>query len=143
MNPIKQSLNPNLLNSTLLITGANGGIGFDIVKAALNAGARVLATDLKIDEKLSNLRTEGKLECRIYDLNDDDQQNECLDWANKLRVNVLVNNAAIFDMAPILEADLNQFDRLFSIFLSIKISIFFLKVNITVIWGIQTRNCIK
>jgi D-sorbitol dehydrogenase (acceptor) len=115
MNPIKQSLNPNLLNSTLLITGANGGIGFDIVKAALNAGARVLATDLKIDEKLSNLRTEGKLECRIYDLNDDDQQNECLDWANKLRVNVLVNNAAIFDMAPILEADLNQFDRLFSI----------------------------
>lgn len=115
MNPIMQSLNPNLLNSTLLITGANGGIGFDIVKAALNAGARVLATDLKIDEKLSNLRTEGKLECRIYDLNDDDQQNECLDWANKLRVNVLVNNAAIFDMAPILEADLNQFDRLFSI----------------------------
>ena len=108
MNPIKQSLNPNLLNSTLLITGANGGIGFDIVKAALNAGARVLATDLKIDEKLSNLRTEGKLECRIYDLNDDDQQNECLDWANKLRVNVLVNNAAIFDMAPILEADLES-----------------------------------
>ena len=40
--------------------------------------------------------------------NDDDQQNECLDWANTLGVNVLVNNAAIFDMAPILEADLES-----------------------------------
>ena len=46
------SLYPDLSNVTMLVTGANGGIGFDIVKSALMAGASLLATDLAIEEKL-------------------------------------------------------------------------------------------
>ena len=43
---------PDLSKVTMLVTGANGGIGIDIVESALGAGAHVLATDLVIEEKL-------------------------------------------------------------------------------------------
>jgi len=106
---------PDLSKVTMLVTGANGGIGIDIVESALRAGAHVLATDLVIEEKLEAMKMDSDLVCRIYDLGDDMQRDECLGWANKAKVNVLVNNAAIFDMAPLLEADLDQFDKLFAL----------------------------
>ena len=46
---------PDLSNSIVLVTGANGGIGFDIVNSALQAGAKVLATDLVIGASLEKL----------------------------------------------------------------------------------------
>jgi NAD(P)-dependent dehydrogenase (short-subunit alcohol dehydrogenase family) len=109
------SLYPDLSNVTMLVTGANGGIGFDIVKSALMAGASLLATDLAIEEKLEIMKIDCDLECRNFDLCDDDQREECISWANKSKANSLVNNAAIFDMAPLLEADLDQFDKLFAL----------------------------
>ena len=106
---------PDLSKVTMLVTGANGGIGIDIVESALGAGAHVLATDLVIEEKLEAMKMDSDLVCRNYDLSDDMQRDECLGWANEAKVNVLVNNAAIFDMAPLLEADLDQFDKLFAL----------------------------
>ena len=55
------------------------------------------------------------MELRAYDLSKDNHLEECLLWADSLGVNVLINNAAIFDMAPLLEADLDQFDKLFAV----------------------------
>jgi len=110
-----QTSYPDLSKVTMLVTGANGGIGIDIVESAVRAGAHVLATDLVIKEKLEAMKMGSDLACRTYDLGDDIQRDECLNWANEAAVNVLVNNAAIFDMAPLLEADLGQFDKLFAL----------------------------
>ena len=44
----KQYSGPNLSEAIILVTGANGGIGFDIVKSALKSGATVLGTDVVI-----------------------------------------------------------------------------------------------
>lgn len=111
----KQYSGPNLSEAIILVTGANGGIGFDIVKSALKSGAKVLATDLVIGKDLEELHSNASLELRAYDLSKDNHLEECLLWADSLGVNVLINNAAIFDMAPLLEADLEQFDKLFSV----------------------------
>ena len=106
---------PDLSNSIVLVTGANGGIGFDIVNSALQAGAKVLATDLVIGASLEKLNSNERFISKAYDLQDDSQCNECIAWSNSLGVNVLVNNAAIFDMAPFLESSLDQYDQLFSV----------------------------
>ena len=106
---------PVLSSSIVLVTGANGGIGFDIAISALQAGAKVIATDLVIGASLEKLKSNERLITKAYDLQDDFQRNECIEWSNSLGVNVLVNNAAIFDMAPFLESYLEQYDRLFSV----------------------------
>ena len=69
---------PDLSKVTMLVTGANGGIGIDIVESALGAGAHVLATDLVIEEKLEAMKMDSDLVCRNYDLSDDMQRDECL-----------------------------------------------------------------
>ena len=106
---------PDLSETIILVTGANGGIGFDIVQSALKSGAIVLATDLVIGKDLEKLKSNSRLELGVYDLSKDTHLEECLLWADSLGVNVLINNAAIFDMAPLLEADLEQFDKLFAV----------------------------
>ena len=111
----KQYSGPNLSEAIILVTGANGGIGFDIVKSALKSGATVLGTDVVISKDLEELHPNASLELRTYDLSKDNHLEECLLWADSLGVNVLINNAAIFDMAPLLEADLEQFDKLFAV----------------------------
>jgi D-sorbitol dehydrogenase (acceptor) len=111
----KQYSGPNLSEAIILVTGANGGIGFDIVKSALKSGATVLGTDGVISKDLEELHPNASLELRAYDLSKDNHLEECLLWADSLGVNVLINNAAIFDMAPLLEADLEQFDKLFAV----------------------------
>ncbi len=111
----KQYSGPNLSEAIILVTGANGGIGFDIVKSALKSGATVLGTDVVISKDLEELHPNASLELRAYDLSKDNHLEECLLWADSLGVNVLINNAAIFDMAPLMEADLEQFDKLFAV----------------------------
>jgi len=111
----QQYLWPDLSENIILVTGANGGIGYDIVQSALKSGAKVLATDLVIGKDLEKLKSNSSLELRIYDLSKDTHLEECLLWADSLGVNVLINNAAIFDMAPLLEAGLEQFDKLFTV----------------------------
>ena len=111
----KQYSGPNLSEAIILVTGANGGIGFDIVKSALKSGATVLGTDVVISKDLEELHPNASLELRAYDLSKDNHLEQCLLWADSLGVNVLINNAAIFDMAPLLEADLEQFDKLFAV----------------------------
>ena len=106
---------PDLSETIILVTGANGGIGFDIVQSALKSGAIVLATDLVIGKDLEKLKSNSRLLLGVYDLSKDNHLEECLLWADSLGVNVLINNAAIFDMAPLLEADLEQFDKLFAV----------------------------
>src|SRR5450755_2183629 len=80
-----------------LLTGAGGGIGLAVTEAFLGEGARCTAVDLAAQPSAAL----GAL----------------IDGAAKRfgTVDVLFNNAAVFDMAPLLEADERMYQRLFDV----------------------------
>ena len=100
----------SLEGKTALVTGANGGIGAATAEHFAALGARVMATDIG-DEFTGDCEAEY----RKLDLSSDEGLKACADWVSAETPEVLFNNAAIFDMGSVLDADLSQYDRLFSI----------------------------
>ena len=98
----------DLSGKTCLITGANGGIGLATAEHFAALGAKVLTTDLG-REFSGNFDTEY----RSYDLASNQGLNACSKWIKESRPDVLFNNAAVFQLGSILNADLKQFDQLF------------------------------
>ena len=45
----------------------------------------------------------------------EDELSSCLNWISEIRPDVLFNNAAIFDMGSVLDANLQSFDKLFGL----------------------------
>lgn len=100
----------DLSGKTCVVTGADGGIGAAVCEHFAALGARVLATD-----RGAAAPGPGVAERRAYDLLNDDDLQACAAWIDGASVDVLFNNAAIFDMGSVLEADLAQYDRLFGV----------------------------
>ena len=100
----------DLAGKTCLVTGANGGIGVATAEPLAACGARVLTTDLG-DSFAGDCETTH----RAFDLLSEDGLSACCDWIAAQAPDVLFNNAALFDMGSVLEADLPQYDRLFSV----------------------------
>ena len=100
----------DLSGKTCLVTGACGGIGQATAEHFEALGARVLVTDI------ADTFT-GKCVHEYYriDLTSQGGLNDLADWVAVERPQVLFNNAAIFDMGSILDAELDQFDRLFDV----------------------------
>ena len=98
----------DLTGKTCLVTGASGGIGASAVEHFEALGATVYATD--IAEGFDGPATYMK-----FDLLDDDGLQTACDWIAEVKPDVLFNNAALFDMGSVLEADLGSFDRLFGV----------------------------
>jgi len=100
-----------------IVTGANGGIGQSVCQHFLSLGAKVFATDLADDfaSKQIDEAHRGQLAYRAFDLLDKDGLNDCLAWVGDIKPDILFNNAAIFDMGSVLQADLAQYDRLFGL----------------------------
>ena len=98
----------DLTGKTCLITGANGGIGASTAEHFSALGARVLTTDLGA-EFTGACASEHK----AFDLMSDDGLQACVDWISAEAPDVVFNCAAIFDMGSVLQAGLDQFDRLF------------------------------
>ena len=85
---------------TVLITGANRGLGWEYARQYADEGWRVIATcrDPQNAMELSSL--EGDLEIHALDIGDHDK---ILSLANSLRkeaIDLLLNNAGIFDPCP-------------------------------------------
>ena len=100
----------DLTGKTCLVTGANGGIGVVTAEHLAACGARVLTTDLG-DSFAGDCQTTH----RAFDLMSEDGLSACCDWIAAEAPDVLFNNAALFDMGSVLQADLAQYDRLFSV----------------------------
>lgn len=98
----------DLTGKVCLVTGASGGIGASAVAHFAALGAVVYATDI-------NETFEGPATYRPFNLLDEDGLTACLDWVTEIKPDVLFNNAAIFDMGSVLDADLAQYDRLFGV----------------------------
>ena len=110
-----------LENRHALLTGAAGGIGLAVTSAYLEEGARCTAADMgressrELDALLA--RHQDRLQYVACDVSKT-AQIEGLVAAAQARfgpIEILFNNAAIFDLAPLLESDEAMFDRLFAV----------------------------
>lgn len=99
----------DLTGKTCLVTGAVGGIGASAVAHFAALGATVYATD--IADSFDGDATPY----RAFNLLDDTGLQNACDWVAEIKPDILFNNAAIFDMGSVLEADLAQYDRLFGV----------------------------
>ncbi|GHA53073.1 sorbitol dehydrogenase [Amylibacter ulvae] len=102
----------DLSGKTCIVTGANGGIGQSTVEHFLASGASVCATD--IGDTYAGA-AHASLSYQPFNLLDDQGLQDCIAWTASIKPDVFFNNAAIFDMGSVLDADLNQFDRLFGL----------------------------
>lgn len=99
-----QVLQPNeyLSGRTALITGGTSGIGFEIAKAYINAGATVIITG-RNEQRLSNAVSAlgGGKKCLSIQLDNTkvdtfkDKFNEILSLLNGQKLDILVNNAGV------------------------------------------------
>jgi len=104
-----------------LLTGAANGIGLAVTAAFLDAGARCTAADLGAEPTpgLQALAAAhpGRLHYVRADVTDTAQIDRMVAAARATAgpVDVLFNNAAIFDMGPLLDSDERMYQRLFDV----------------------------
>ena len=107
-----------LEGKTALITGAARGIGLAFAEAYVREGARVALSDIDIDRARESSEALGEaaiaVEIDVTSQASIDQAiNETLDAFGQ--IDILINNAAIFSAAPIVEIEWDDFDRVFEI----------------------------
>lgn len=104
-----------------LVTGAGGGIGLAVTAGYLDEGARCTAVDLGVQPSpsLRELldRHPDRLAYASADVADVDRLGALVDAAAARfgTVDLLFNNAAVFDLAPLLESDAAMYERLFAV----------------------------
>lgn len=107
-----------LENKLALVTGGARGIGRAIAERYVREGARVVVADVLIDEAR---RTASEIGPRAHpvavDVSRRSSIEEMADYvaSNVGAVDVLVNGAAVFNMAPLAEITEADFDRQFAI----------------------------
>jgi D-sorbitol dehydrogenase (acceptor) len=110
-----------LLGRHALLTGAGGGIGLAVTEAFVLEGARCTAVDLPATPSagLAELvaRHAGRLAYMSGDVSRVDTLDALVDGAAQHfgAVDVLFNNAAVFDMAPLLDSGHAMYQRLFDV----------------------------
>jgi D-sorbitol dehydrogenase (acceptor) len=110
-----------LKNQHALLTGAGGGIGLAVAAAYLAEGARCTVADLPasapVDVVALMRRFPGRLQYIAADVTQGTSVDALIDAATAAfgPVHVLFNNAAVFDMAPLLESDEAMYDNLFAV----------------------------
>lgn len=106
---------------TALVTGAGGGIGLAVAQTYLDAGARCVLSDLASQPSpalAALLDQHPRHACyqsaNVADLGDiDELVNLALDWGHG--IDILFNNAAVFDLAPLLEAGVDMYRKIFDV----------------------------
>lgn len=107
-----------LEGKSALITGSARGIGRAFAEAYIREGARVAIADINIERAEE---TAAEIGPAAYAVQMDVTRQESIDAAIAACVkeagalDILVNNAALFDLAPIVEITRESYDRLFSI----------------------------
>ena len=104
-----------------LLTGAGGGIGLAVTEAFVEQGAHCTAVDLA-DTPSAGLagllaRHPDRLAYASADVSRVDTLGALVDGAAQRFgcIDLLFNNAAVFDMAPLLESDVAMYQRLFDV----------------------------
>ena len=101
-----------------LITGAARGIGRAFGEAYAREGARVAIADINLEGARQAAEAIGNGAIAVHlDVTDQASIERAVTEADAALggIDILVNNAALFDMAPIVEITRESFDRLFSV----------------------------
>ncbi len=107
-----------LEGKSALITGSARGIGRAFAEAYVREGARVAIADINIERASA---TASEIGPAAYAVQMDVTRQDSIDAAIAAcakeagGLDILVNNAALFDLAPIVEITRESYDRLFSI----------------------------
>jgi len=101
-----------------LVTGSARGIGRAFAEAYAREGARVAIADINIERAKATAEEIGPAAYAVQmdvtkQASIDAAIAACVDTAGGL--DILINNAALFDLAPIVEITRESYDRLFSI----------------------------
>jgi NAD(P)-dependent dehydrogenase (short-subunit alcohol dehydrogenase family) len=111
-------VNGRLQGKSALITGAARGIGRVFAEAYVGEGATVAIADINLE---AAERTAAEIGPSAYAVRLDVTDQASIEAAIKSvearcgGIDILVNNAALFDLAPIVEIGRASYDRLFSV----------------------------
>ena len=107
-----------LAGKSALITGGARGIGRAFAEAYVLEGATVAIGDINVD---AAEKTAGEIGSQAYAVKLDVTDQSSIDAAVKAveakagGLDILINNAALFDAAPIVEIDRASYDKLFAV----------------------------
>lgn len=109
-----------LNNKTAIITGASGGIGLAVLRAYLEHGANCVAGDIgECPQAINTLSAQHGDRCSYLqtDVRNIEHIHALTQYAANShgQIDILFNNAAIFDMAPLLESDEDMYQRIFDV----------------------------
>lgn len=111
-------MNGRLEGKSALITGSARGIGRAFAEAYAREGATVAIADIDIKKATETARDIGQ---RAYPVKMDVTDQSSIEAAihavddNTGGIDILINNAAIFDLAPIVDITRPSFEKLFAI----------------------------
>jgi NAD(P)-dependent dehydrogenase (short-subunit alcohol dehydrogenase family) len=100
----------DLSGKTVLVTGANGGLGTQLVKCLSGAGARVIMASRnpqKLNVVAEPLKDVSVLQMDVADRVSVTQAFKTLAVKNE-KIDVCINNAAIMKLTPVFDGDLND-----------------------------------
>jgi D-sorbitol dehydrogenase (acceptor) len=107
-----------LAGKSALITGAARGIGLAFAKAYLGEGARVAIADINLAEARMAAASLGEGAIAVaLDISDQASIDACVAQvaAELDGIDILINNAALFEAAPIAEITRASYDKLFAV----------------------------
>lgn len=107
-----------LQGKSAVITGAARGIGFEFARAYIAEGATVALADINADAVAQAAASLGpKAHGIVMDVSQQDSIDKGFaQAAEKMgKIDILINNAALFSAAPIVEITRADYDRLFSV----------------------------
>ena len=101
----------NLKGATALVTGGSGGIGLAIAKALAEAGTRVAITG-RDEKRLAAARAAGVHPIRADVAREADVLRTYKEFFQAFdHLDILVNNAGVGVLKPLVDMDLNSFER--------------------------------
>lgn len=115
MKPFNELM--NFKNSVVVITGGSMGIGYGIAKRFAEAGATIIIADISVvgKEKAKILTKEFGVKAEFIkaDISSEKEVKKLISKIKKdyKKIDVLVNNAGIYPMKPILETDLKLWEK--------------------------------
>jgi short-subunit dehydrogenase len=114
----------NLKNKNCLLTGATGGLGTEIAKTLLDYKCNIFLTSrssIKLKKLQNELETKNDNNCKIeFQSGDLTKISDIKKIINKIRkefksIDIIINNAGIFQSKPISKSTLEEFQNIFEV----------------------------
>ena len=108
----------SLKDRVALITGSARGIGRSFAERYLDEGARVIIADINIEQAEETAKALGENCIAIHlDVTLQESIDACVTESIKRlgKIDILINNAALFSAAPTVEIERKEYDRLYAV----------------------------